>query len=70
MVFPFVVPDRLAEVAPPVMRFVLKADERFEIQSESNGKSTTHVEAKLERCGVRETKIDLEERKNACLQFI
>eukprot|EP00438_Fugacium_kawagutii_P009334 Skav234552 [mRNA] locus=scaffold2556:403785:415232:+ [translate_table: standard] len=51
MVFPFVVPDRFSDPGPPpIMRFVLKGDgRRFEIQSSSNGKTTTHVEASLER---------------------
>ena len=49
MVFPFVVPDRFGDAPPPIMRFVLKSDTRFEIQSSANGKTTTHVEASLER---------------------
>ena len=61
MVFPFVVPNRFEEGPAPTMRFVPKNDTRFEIQSASGGKSTTHVEASLES-GVATTKppLDLE----------
>ena len=47
MVFPFVVPDR--SEPEPTMRFVLKSNTRFEIQStNAGGKTTTHVEASLD----------------------
>ena len=63
MVFPFVVPDRFADSGPPpIMRFRMKGDNRFEIQSSSNGKSTVHVEATLEKAAKSEmTTLDLEE---------
>ena len=50
MVFPFVVPDRFASEEPaPSMRFVLKSNTRFEIQStNAQGKTTVHVEASLD----------------------
>ncbi|CAE8721031.1 unnamed protein product, partial [Polarella glacialis] len=51
MVFPFVCPDRLSVTEPaPVMRFVMKGDSRFQIESTSgSGKVTSHVEAALDR---------------------
>eukprot|EP00931_Biecheleriopsis_adriatica_P048348 TRINITY_DN27935_c0_g1_i1.p1 TRINITY_DN27935_c0_g1~~TRINITY_DN27935_c0_g1_i1.p1 ORF type:complete len:5156 (-),score=1260.04 TRINITY_DN27935_c0_g1_i1:82-15549(-) len=52
MVFPFVVPQPSADgsQSAPTMRFVLKGDKRFEIQSMSAaGKVTSHVEAALDR---------------------
>lgn len=66
MVFPFVVPDRFADSGPPpIMRFQMKGDSRFEIQSSSNGKSTTHVEATLEKAAKSEmTTLDLEELRS------
>lgn len=66
MVFPFVIPDRFADAAPPpTMRFLLKNDTRFEIQSTNNGKTTTHVEASLERGKGSEAKtLDLEELRS------
>ena len=70
MVFPFVVPDRFADAGPPpIMRFQMKGDSRFEIQSSSNGKTTTHVEATLERGSVSSVRekhrnLDLEELRS------
>ena len=66
MVFPFVVPDRFADSGPPpIMRFRMKGDNRFEIQSSSNGKSTVHVEATLEKAAKSEmTTLDLEELRS------
>ena len=66
MVFPFVIPDRFADAGPPpTMRFLLKNDTRFEIQSTNNGKTTTHVEASLERGKGSEAKtLDLEELRS------
>lgn len=63
MVFPFVVPKRFESDEPePSMRFVLKNNTRFEIQSTNgSGKTTVHVEASLDHggSGVFKDSVDL-----------
>ena len=63
MVFPFVVPKRFESDEPePSMRFVLKNNTRFEIQSTNgSGKTTVHVEASLDHSGgvFKDSAVDL-----------
>eukprot|EP00959_Pyramimonas_sp_CCMP1952_P357629 7487948-Pyramimonas_sp.AAC.1 len=77
MVFPFVVPYRTSGAEPPAtMRFVLRGDKNFEIQSTSaTGATTTHAEGGIDlkegpNDEVRSKPVDLEEARNRITEVV